>query len=130
MEKNPCDGCDLCCRHIAVEIDKPENKKEFDQIRWFLLHEDIWVFIDNDDSWNLQVNRPCTKLVLSKGQAEGGRRKADYICGDYEKRPQICRDYSAKGCERNGDGDSFKVMWKSLEEFEEWVLGGKIIPKD
>jgi hypothetical protein len=53
VKKNPCDGCDLCCRHVAVEIDKPENKKEFDKIRWFLLHEDIWIFVDNDDSWNM-----------------------------------------------------------------------------
>jgi Fe-S-cluster containining protein len=116
-KENPCDGCDLCCRHVAVEIDKPENKKEFDQIRWFLLHDDIWIFVDNDDSWNMQVNRPCVKLK-------------DKMCSYYEKRPQICRDYSAVNCERNGDGDSFKVMWKSLEEFEEWFANGKIIPED
>jgi len=113
-EKNPCDDCDLCCRHIAVEIDEPETEKEFDQIRWFLLHEDIWVFVDNDDSWNLQVNRPCEKLT-----SEG-------MCGFYEKRPAICRDYSSDDCERNGDGDSFKVMWKSVEEFEEWMLRKKM----
>ena len=117
MKKNPCDGCDLCCRHIAVEIDEPESEKEFGQIRWFLLHEDVWVFIDNDNSWNLQVNRPCVKLK-------------DNMCSYYEKRPQICRDYSAENCERNGDGDSFKLMWKNLEEFEEWVESGKIIPED
>ena len=107
-EKNLCDGCDLCCRHIAVEIDKPENNKEFDQIRWFLLHQDVWVFIDNDDSWNLQINTPCVKLKAG-------------MCEIYNKRPQICRDYSAENCERNGNGKSFKVMWKNLEEFEEWM---------
>lgn len=117
-EKNPCDGCDLCCRHIAVEIDAPESKKEFDQIRWFLLHKDVWVFIDNDDSWNLQVNNKCEKLT-----GEG-------MCSYYEKRPGICKDYSAGSCERNGEGESFKVLFKSLEEFEEWVLGGKVVPED
>jgi Fe-S-cluster containining protein len=116
-EKNPCDGCDLCCRHVAVEIDEPETKKEFDQIRWFLLHEDVWIFIDNDNSWNMQVNRPCVKL-------KDGR------CSYYENRPRICRDYSAESCEKHGDGDSFKIMWKSLEEFEEWVSEGKVIPED
>lgn len=109
MEKNLCDGCDSCCRHIAVKIDKPESKKEFDQIRWFLLHEDVWVFIDNDDSWNLQVNNRCEKL------------KDDTMCGYYNERPQICLDYSSENCERNGDGDSFKVMFKSLEDFESRV---------
>lgn len=108
VKRNPCDGCDLCCRHVAVEIDAPESDKEFDQIKWFLLHEDIWIFIDNDDSWNMQVNRPCVKLK-------------DKTCSIYKSRPGICRDYSAKSCERNGDGDSFKIMWKSLEEFESWL---------
>ena len=116
-EKNPCEGCDLCCRHVAVEIDKPESKKEFDQIRWFLLHKDIWIFVDNDDSWNMQVNNKCEKLK-------------DTMCSYYEERPQICRDYSAVNCERNGDGDSFKIMWKALNEFEKWVDGGQIIPED
>lgn len=117
-KENPCDGCDLCCRHIAVEIDAPETDKEFDQIRWFLLHEDVWVFIDNDDSWNLQVNRKCEKL------GENG------WCGIYEERPFICKDYSAKNCERHGSGDSYKVLFKSLEDFEEWVSKGRVIPSD
>lgn len=116
--KNPCDGCDLCCRHIALEIDEPETDKEFDQIRWFLLHKDVWVFIDNDNSWNLQVNTPCEKL------GENG------WCSYYEKRPTICREYSPGNCERNGEGNSFKVMWKNIEDFEKWVDEGKLIPKD
>ena len=116
-DKNPCDGCDLCCRHIAVEIDEPETKKEFDQIRWFLLHRDVWVFIDNDDSWNLQVNTPCEKL--NNG-----------MCSYYEKRPAICREYSVDNCERLGDGDSFKIMWKSIEEFERWIEAGKFVSED
>ena len=118
MGKNLCDECDLCCRHIAVEIDKPETKKEYDQIKWFLLHKEVWVFIDNDNSWNLQVNNKCEKL----GQ--------DGFCTYYKKRPAICRDYSADSCEKNGDGKSFKILWKSLQEFEDWISGGSVIPKN
>lgn len=116
VKKNPCDGCDLCCRHIAVEIDTPETKKEFDNIKWFLLHRDVWVFIDNDGTWNLQMNTLCEKL-------KDGR------CSYYEKRPAICKNYSAGSCEKNGDGDSFKVMWKGIEEFEKWVLDGRVVPE-
>ena len=120
MKKNLCEGCDLCCRHIAVEIDEPETAKEFDQIRWFLLHRDVWVFIDNDDSWNLQVNTPCERL---------GK---DGWCGDkdsriYDGRPQICKDYSSENCEKNGDGNSFKIMWKNVGEFDDWVNDGKVV---
>ena len=116
-KRNPCDGCSLCCRHIAVEIDAPESEKDYDEIRWFLLHRDVWVFVD-DDGWNLQVNTPCEKLD-DKGW-----------CTYYEKRPGICKDYSSENCEKHGDGDSFKVLWKDVNEFDEWVGNGKVIPED
>ncbi len=107
MSENSCDGCDKCCKYIALEIDEPETKKEFDQIRWFLIHKDVWIFIDHDDSWNIQFNTPCENLK------EG-------LCTVYETRPQICREYSSENCERFGDGDSFKFLWKTVDEFEIW----------
>jgi len=115
--KNLCFGCDLCCRHVALEIDDPEDEEDFEQMRWFLLHENVWVFIDHDDSWNLQFNTPCKKLEKN-------------LCSDYKKRPQICREYSPENCEKFGDGDSFKIMWKDVGEFEKWMADGKIIPED
>jgi Fe-S-cluster containining protein len=110
--ENLCSGCDHCCNYVALEIDKPENEEELDQIRWFLLHKNVWVFIDHDDSWNLQFNTPCEKLDKKK-------------CSFYEKRPQICRDYSTENCEKYGDGDSFKFLWKTLEDFEGWLKNNK-----
>ena len=108
-DKNPCERCDLCCRHIAVEIDKPETDEEYDQIRWFLLHRDVWIFIDNDDSWNLQVNNKCKRL------GKGG------WCEFYDKRPIICKKYSSDNCEGNGEGDSFRALFRCLEDFEKWA---------
>jgi Fe-S-cluster containining protein len=107
--ENPCEGCTKCCNYVALEIDEPETKEDFDEIRWFLLHKDIWVFIDHDDSWNLQFNTMCEKM---------GK---DGWCNYYEKRPHICRQHSPDNCEKFGEGDSFKVMWKSIEEFNDWM---------
>ena len=113
MEKtNPCFGCDQCCRYVALEIDEPEDKEDFDQIKWFLVHKDVWIFIDHDDSWNIQFNTPCEKLDDKK-------------CSIYEKRPTICRKHSVENCEKYGEGDSFKFLWKNLEEFEEWLKKNK-----
>ncbi len=109
---NPCQGCSLCCRYVALEIDTPEDQNDFDQIKWFLVHKNVWVFIDHDDSWNLQFNTPCEKL-------EG------HLCGIYKTRPQICRDYSTENCERYGEGNSFKILWKSMEDFEEYLETSK-----
>ena len=109
---NPCQGCSLCCRYVALEIDTPEDQNDFDQIKWFLVHKNVWGFIDHDDSWNLQFNTPCEKL-------EG------HLCGIYKTRPQICRDYSTENCERYGEGNSFKILWKSMEDFEEYLETSK-----
>ncbi len=107
-KKDPCKNCDLCCKYICLEIDKPTEKKDFDEIKWFLLHKNIWVYIDHDGSWNIQFNTPCEKLNNT-------------LCGIYEKRPQICREHSIEDCEKYGHGDSHKVLWKNLKEFEKWL---------
>ena len=109
---NPCLGCEHCCKYVALEIDKPEDKSDFEQIRWFLAHKDVWVFIDHDDSWNVQFNTRCEKL-------------GDGLCSIYDSRPEICRGYSPGECEKYGLGNSSKKIWKSLEEFEIWLKKNK-----
>jgi uncharacterized protein len=110
---NPCHGCTKCCEYVALEIDKPEDKKDFDQIRWFLTHKNVWIFIDHDDSWNIQFNTLCEKLDENKW------------CGIYEKRPHICGAHSSENCDQYGSGDSFKTLWKNIEEFEGWMEENK-----
>jgi len=88
----PCEGCSNCCEYISTEIDKPRNFDDFDQIRWFIIHKDVWVYVDEEKDWYLQFNTRCEKL--------SGR-----LCNDYEHRPQICRDYRPVDCVRHGESD-------------------------
>ncbi len=120
MEKNPCENCSKCCEYVCLEIDEPTLKKkaDVDEIKWYLLHKNVWVFIDHDDSWNIQFNSPCEKL------------DKDGNCSYYEKRPTICRKHGVENCEKYGEGDSFKVLFKTIEEFESWFEKGCEIPKD
>jgi uncharacterized protein len=104
---NKCKGCDLCCRYVVIEIDKPKTEEDFDEIVWFLVHKNVRVFIDNDNSWNLQFDSACEKL-------KGGK------CSIYDKRPSICRKYSTESCEKYGAGKSYKKLWKTSEEFIRW----------
>jgi Fe-S-cluster containining protein len=77
----PCHLCSaMCCRYFALQIDTPEEEQDFDSIKWYLIHHDTWVWVD-DDEWYVQVDRPCKHLQL------------DNRCGIYESRPQICREY-------------------------------------
>ena len=82
VQEAPCHKCSaLCCRYFALQIDTPEDAEDFDSIKWYLIHEDTWVWVD-DDEWYVQVDRKCKHL------------QSNNLCGIYETRPQICRDYA------------------------------------
>ncbi len=100
-DPNPCSNCSYCCEYVAIEIDKPETARDFDNIYWYIIHKDVWVYSDHENDWYIQFNSPCEKL-------EG------HLCGNYFNRPMMCRDYSVKHCSRYGDGDpEEKVLFKN-----------------
>jgi uncharacterized protein len=86
-----CEYCTAkCCRYFALPIDTPETFKEFEYIRWYLLHDRATVFKEDDD-WYLLVYTTCEHL------------QSDNRCGIYETRPPICQEYSIKNCEYEDD---------------------------
>lgn len=88
-----CSKCSaLCCKYFALEIDRPETRNDFENIRWYISHEKTSVFIQGG-KWFLNVKNRCRHL-------DGDNR-----CAVYENRPAICRRLDANGCEyhdRNG----------------------------
>jgi Fe-S-cluster containining protein len=111
-----CKKCDAyCCKHVAVHIDKPVNKKGFDHIRWYLLHENVWVSIDLEGDWVLEFRSPCKKIT------------EDFKCGDYDNRPIICKTYPGKNelCERQSDQLSYLYLFTNVEEFELYLKSKK-----
>jgi len=105
----PCLACTQCCHYVAIEIDTPDTREEFDQIRWYLYHPGIEIYIDHDDKWNILFHSRCEQL------------QPDGKCGVYAHRPQICRDYSEKTCEPNTNEPAEKVMMKSAADLEQWM---------
>ncbi|HTN76186.1 MAG TPA: hypothetical protein VL096_13105, partial [Pirellulaceae bacterium] len=46
-----CDHCTAkCCKYFALPIDTPTTFKDFEYMRWFLLHDRASVFVDDDTS--------------------------------------------------------------------------------
>ncbi len=91
MAKNPdkllCAKCPaLCCKYITVETEKLDDKRHYDDIRWYLLHEGISLLIE-EERWLLQIPTPCTKLT------KDGR------CRIYKNRPETCREYQTENCD-------------------------------
>lgn len=111
FEQSKCGRCiALCCRYFALEIDPPEEPEDFENLRWYVLHENVALFID-DDVWYLQVFSKCVWLGT------------DNKCSQYERRPTICREYSNDACDYDGaeSDETFRTI-EELEAYrEKWV---------
>lgn len=107
----PCARCGaVCCKHVALEIDKPTNKTDYDYIRWYLLHHKVEIFTDQG-KWYLKFESECQKLLPN------GR------CGIYETRPSICREYPPKDreCEFEGQEPYYDLRFTTVGEFEKYM---------
>lgn len=94
-----------------MQIDKPTEEADYDHLRWYLMHEGIVVWADEED-WYLEVRTVCRHL------------RPDNACGIYETRPQICRDYGLPGqdpCEYFTDDLSYDLFFADDEAFDKWV---------
>jgi Fe-S-cluster containining protein len=99
-----CEQCvALCCRYFAFEIDKPTTRRDFEDLRWYILHQDTIIFVEAG-RWYVQVNRPCKALL------------PDNRCGVYETRPTICRAYTTKNCDWHGDDYEYEQLFTEQEQ--------------
>ena len=103
-----CDHCPAkCCKYLAAQIDTPSEREDFEFIRWYVMHENATVFVE-EGSWYLLVYSQCKNL------------QPDNRCGIYHTRPQICRDYSTDNCEYEDDW-VYDKYFETAEQVEEYV---------
>jgi Fe-S-cluster containining protein len=110
-----CNHCTAkCCKYFALPIETPTTRKDFDYIRWYLMHGEASVFIEDGD-WYLLVHTRCKHL------------RDDNRCGTYETRPQICRDYTIDDCEYEDEYvyEHYFETSEQVDEYVEAVLPGK-----
>ena len=83
-----CDRCfqSKCCQYITQAIDSPRSIRDFDSLLWQVSHKNIHLYKDVN-GWFLTSFGQCEHLT-SAG-----------LCGIYEKRPFVCREYSDSNCE-------------------------------
>ncbi len=102
-----CDYCVAkCCRYFAVSIDKPDALDDFQLLRWFVMHGQTAVFVEDDD-WYLLVQTPCKHLL------------SDHRCGTYATRPKICREYTTDNCEYD-DHYVYDRFFETSEQIQEF----------
>jgi uncharacterized protein len=110
----------LCCRYFALQLDTPQDWDEFDDIRWYLSHENTTVFVE-EGKWYLNVLNKCRYLS-----------EKDYRCTNYEIRPKICRKYDTDGCDLTGDGYEYEMQFlndKQMEEYMRIKFGARVFEK-
>lgn len=106
MAKSRCTQCDgRCCRYVAIEIDKPTTKGDFDDIRWYTAHRGITVFVE-DGQWYVNFNSRCNYLT------------AEHRCEIYDRRPKICRRHDPSGCEGPEGEYEFELELRTPDEVQ------------
>ncbi len=109
-KKSQCDTCTgLCCRYFAFPIDTPEDKGDYNDIRWFLCHKDITVFVEDGD-WYINIDNKCRHL--------SGK---DNRCRIYDKRPRICRGYRHADCDFVEGEYDYELHFTNDKQMAEYI---------
>lgn len=104
-----CQKCaGLCCRYVALPIESPDTKGDYDDIRWYLAHEGISVFVE-DDEWFINIAGRCKYL------------DKDNRCDIYDTRPRICRGYKDGNCDYHSGDYGYELYFTSTEELDEYI---------
>ena len=102
-----CDKCDAkCCKYVAVAIDEPKSAESWDEIKWFLMHENISVYKEDDGEWSVEFQTKCKHLKGNK-------------CEIYGERPLVCRNHGIDECE--GEGHDAEVLFLKPEDVDEYL---------
>jgi Fe-S-cluster containining protein len=110
-----CTSCNgLCCRHIAMHLDTPKSKTDYDNLRWFLMHENVQVGIDHEKNWMIEMVTPCRHLKNDR-------------CTIYTERPRICKIFPGRDdtCEHEDPASPYSVLFNDEEALERYLAKKK-----
>jgi uncharacterized protein len=104
-----CEHCTAaCCRYVALPIDTPETFADFEDLRWYLIHEHTSIFVEDGD-WYISFQTACRHL------------QSDHACGIYETRPRICRAYSTEDCDYHSGDYNWAHHFTCAEHLDEYL---------
>lgn len=107
-----CQACGgRCCTYLVVQIPRPRSKVDIDEVRWWLAHHNVEVYIE-DRQWHVQFYTPCRHLT-SEGR-----------CAIYPDRFDVCRAHEAETCEMSS-GASEEISFSSPEQFDKYLASRK-----
>jgi hypothetical protein len=96
-----------CCRYVTVAIATPLGEADWDEVRWWLAHENVRVGKD-DEGWGLEFMTRCRNLAPTGA------------CGIYESRMDLCAQHDAEDCEFVDDPE-YEVLLESEEDLADYL---------
>lgn len=103
---SPCRKCEAkCCKYFAFQIDAPRRKADIENIRWYLAHKGVKVFIEKR-RWYIEISNKCRYLT------------SEHACKIYHKRPLVCREHDAGSCEHIFDKFDHDRVFRNMKEFD------------
>jgi hypothetical protein len=106
---HPCANCGQCCTYIATQIDNPSAFKDYENIYWYLTHENVAVYIDFEGDWYLEFRTRCRHLTEAA------------TCGIYADRPRVCSEFSFEECERTTKEPAYKYLFESYQHLLDFM---------
>jgi len=107
-----CERCTaLCCRYVAVEIDAPDEERDFENIRWYVSHENVQVYQDDRGDWYIQFLTPCRNL------GPGNR------CLIHPGHYLICKEYEDRKCEFSLGQGGERHVFRCAADVDRYVRG-------
>jgi len=103
-----CTDCAKCCTYVGVGIETPKRARYATDILWYLYHESVYVYVDGNKEWSVHFETRCRNLG------------DDLLCGIYETRPHLCRNFDNRTCEVN-DQDHESLTFRDPVVFLEWL---------
>lgn len=104
---NKCNG--LCCRYFALPIETPTEKSDYDDIRWFLCHKDVSVFVEDGD-WYVSMKNKCKYVDTGS-----------HHCKIYDQRPGICRKYKTSDCDLTEGDYDYELHFTNDKQMAEYI---------
>ncbi len=115
-DKNPCVECKgACCKYVSLEIDCPGDLEDFENIRWYVIHKGVRVYVEEDGSWNLEFSTPC-KYLSGEGNCKIHENSGEVGL----KRPSICKNFSIEECPFYNDYKEI-YSFNCAEEVDEYI---------
>jgi len=103
-----CTECALCCTYVAVGINAPTTPRLATDVLWYLYHEQVYVYLDEDGEWSVVFETRCRNLA------------PDRRCRVYAERPHVCRGFDNRGCEVNAPARR-DLTFREPAEFLRWL---------